>query len=339
MTGILPQVLLVIGALLGGVLALELTLGGLLHLARGWRIARHRNAILMLAPAFAVIAVIVVYPFFLELGLAFANLNLYTVGAWLEGESALRFVGLDNFIKVFTSSPLQNADFWDLLLRTLIWTIVNVGCHVFFGLGLALLLHRIVRGRGLYRTLLIVPWAMPSVVSILIWRGEFHPTYGFVNMLLEAVGLAPQSWWSEPIPVFLSCVIVNVWLGIPFMMIVFLGGLQAIPQSLYEAAWIDGASKWRQFREITLPLLKPTVVPSVTLGTIWTFNNVNVIYLMTGQEGGNEYADILISALFKSAFTYSRYSFAAAFAVVMFLILLGMSLVWLKVSRGAEEPA
>lgn len=121
------------------------------------------------------------------------------------------------------------------------------------------------------------------------------------------------------------------------MMIVFLGGLQSIPRSCYEAADIDGASKWDQFKGITLPLLKPVVVPSVTLGTIWTFNNINVIYLMTGQDGGNEFADILVSALYKSAFTYSRYSYSAAFALVIFVILMMITAIWIKLSQGTES--
>src|SRR5690606_13865569 len=183
---------------------------------------------------------------------------------------------------------------------------------------------------------LIVPWAMPQIVAVLAWRGEFHPEFGFVNQFLSMAGLPTFNWWSQPWPVFVSCCVVNIWLGIPFMMIVFLVGLQSIPRSCYEAADIDGASKWDQFKGITLPLLKPVVVPSVTLGTIWTFNNINVIYLMTGQDGGNEFADILVSALYKSAFTYSRYSFSAAFALVICAILLIVTLGWIKISRALE---
>ena len=123
------------------------------------------------------------------------------------------------------------------------------------------------------------------------------------------------------------------------MMVVFLGGLQAISNSYYEAASIDGASKWQQFWGITVPLLRPVVVPSVTLGTIWTFNNINVIYLMTGQAGGSEHADILVSALYKSAFTYSRYSYSAAFALVIFAILIMITLLWIKISKGTESVA
>ncbi len=315
------------------VASLVVMLGGLAQfVVKG----RHATAIMMLAPAFIAVCLLVVYPFFFEFRLAFANLNLYTISRWLGGGD-LGFVGFDNFVNVFTTSPLQTATFWDLLGRTFLWTGINLVFHVGFGLGLAMLLNREVMAKGVYRTLLVLPWAMPQVVAILAWRAEFHPQFGFVNQLLGWVGLGPFNWWSDPISVFVSCCLVNIWLGIPFMMIVFLGGLQSIPKSYYEAACIDGASKWTQFTQITLPMLKPTVVPSITLGTIWTFNNINVIYLMTGQDGGNEHADILVSALYKSAFTYSRYSFSAAFALVIFAILICLTLVWMRLTKGTES--
>jgi arabinogalactan oligomer/maltooligosaccharide transport system permease protein len=311
-------------------------LGSLGLLAQRLVRGKHALAIMMLAPALTAVCLLVVYPFFFEFRLAFANLNLYSINKWLTtGE--LGWFGFENFVRVFTTSPLQTASFWKLLGRTFLWTGINLVFHVGFGLGLALLLNRKIRGKGIYRTILILPWAIPQVVSVLAWRGEFHPQFGFVNQLLGKVGLEGVNWWSDPLAVFLSCCIVNIWLGIPFMMIVFLGGLQSIPSSYYEAASIDGASKLMQFKEITLPMLKPVVVPSITLGTIWTFNNINVIYLMTGQDGGNEHADILISALYKSAFTYSRYSFSAAFALVIFAILIGLTMIWMKVAKGTES--
>ncbi len=304
---------------------------------------RHRLAFMLIAPAFLVICLLIVYPFFFQLRLAFGNLNLYTIGRWLQ-DGELGWVGFENFRRLFSHPTAEGAwesflraDFWVLLGRTFLWTGINLVFHVGFGLGLAMLLNRDIRGKGLYRTLLILPWAMPQVVAILAWRGEFHPQFGLINQVLSHVGLDPVNWWSDPVPIFVSCCLVNIWLGIPFMMIVFLGGLGSIPKSYYEAASIDGASRWRQFCEITVPMLKPVVVPSVTLGTIWTFNNINVIYLMTGQDGGNEYADILVSALYKSAFTYSRFSYSAAFAVVIFMILAVITVGWMKVSRGTES--
>ena len=297
---------------------------------------RYRFPFLMLAPAFVMIAAVIIYPFFFQLRIAFSKLNMYTVARWIDtGE--LGWVGFTNFVNIFVQSPLQTATFWELLWRTVLWTLVNVVFHVGVGLGLAILLNRHIRFKGIYRTILIIPWAMPQVVSVLAWRGEFHPSFGIINQFLQFLHLPTFNWWSEPWPVFISCCLVNIWVGVPFMMIVFLGGLQSIPSSYYEAASIDGASKLRQFKEITIPLLKPVVVPSVTLGTIWTFNNVNVIYLMTGQDGGNEFADILVTALYKSAFTYSRFNFSAALAVAIFLILMGITMVWLRISRGTES--
>jgi arabinogalactan oligomer/maltooligosaccharide transport system permease protein len=306
-----------------------------------WR-GRLTNALLMMVPAFGLIAALIVYPFFFQLRLSFANLNLYSIAGWLQGGD-LKWVGLDNYRAVFTNAEVEDtfrsflsADFWVLLNRTVIWTVINVVFHVGFGLGLAMLLNREIRFKGWYRMLLIVPWAMPQVVAVLAWRGEFHPEFGLINQVLNQIGINGVQWWSDPLPIFVSCCLVNIWLGIPFMLIVFLGGLGSIPKSYYEAASIDGASIWTQFRQITLPMLKPVVVPSVTLGTIWTFNNVNVIYLMTGQDGGTESADILVSALYKSAFTYQRYSYAAAFAMVIFLILTAITLGWFKLSKGTE---
>jgi arabinogalactan oligomer/maltooligosaccharide transport system permease protein len=176
---------------------------------------------------------------------------------------------------------------------------------------------------------------MPQVVAVLALRGEFHSQYGFIDIMLGRLGLAPVEWLTRH--AFLTCTIINVWLGVPFMMVVILGGLQSISRHYYDAAEIDGASTLQQFRMITLPLIKPVLAPAVTLGTLWTFNNVNVIYLVTGQEGGVGDADILVSALYKAAFTYYRYSYSAAFALVIFLLLFGFSAAWLRVTRGAES--
>jgi arabinogalactan oligomer/maltooligosaccharide transport system permease protein len=298
----------------------------------------HRVALMMLAPAFLVMCAVVIYPFLFQVRLSFADLDLHTIRNWIETGN-LSWVGFKNFVDVFREEPIPLVTFWMLLFRTVLWTIINVSAHVFFGVCLALILHRGVKWRGLYRTLLIIPWAMPQVIVVLALRGEFHPQFGVVNQILQMFYLPSINWWSDPIPVFISCCLVNIWLGIPFMMIVFLGGLQSISNSYYEAASIDGASKWQQFWGITVPLLRPVTVPAITLGTIWTFNNINVIYLMTAQGGGTTFADILVSALYKSAFTYYRYSYSAAFAVIIFGILIAFTTLWILLSRGTENTA
>lgn len=295
---------------------------------------RHSLPVMLLAPGFIGLAMLIAYPLVFEVYLAFHDLKLTTIMAWSRtGE--LPFVGFKHFGKVFTSSPLASVTFWELFGRTVWWTFINVSCHVLGGFVLALLLNRVKRFQGIYRTFLVIPWAMPQVVAILALRGEFHSQYGFVNIMLTRLGLSPVEWLTlHPL---LTCTLINVWLGIPFMMVVILGGLQSISQHYYDAAAIDGASAWQGLRHITVPLLRPVLGPAVTLGTVWTFNNINVIYLVTGQAGGTEDADILVSALYKAAFTFYRYSYSAALAIVIFLILFLFSLLWLRFSKGSES--
>jgi len=217
--------------------------------------------------------------------------------------------------------------------------------HVAGGFALALLLNNNIRFKGAYRTLLVIPWAMPQVVAVLAMRGEFHSQNGFVNIVLAKLtaafpflvhlGIGPVQWLSDwPLA---TCTLINIWLGIPFMMVVILGGLQSISSSYYDAADIDGASYFQKLRYITLPLIRPVLMPAVTLGTVWTFNNINVIYLVTGQSGGTERADILVSALYKAAFTYNRYSYSAAFAIVVFALLFFISVTYLHGFDAAKE--
>lgn len=298
---------------------------------------------MLIMPGFAGLALLIAYPLMFEIYLAFFDLKLTTLKTWSQ-TGTLPFVGLQYFKQVFTLSPLSEITFWQLLWRTLWWTFVNVFFHVTGGLALALLLNHNIKLKGVYRTLLVVPWAMPQVVAVLAMRGEFLNN-GFVNEMIRRVaawspalahlGLEPVQWLSNH--AFLTCTLINVWLGIPFMMVVILGGLQSIPTSYYDAAAIDGASSFQKFRNITMPLLRPVIAPAVTLGTVWTFNNINVIYLVTGQAGGTEDADILVSALYKAAFTFNRYSYSAAFAIVIFIILFALSMLWMKFSKGTDS--
>ncbi len=305
---------------------------------------RHTVPYLMLAPAFVGLALLLVYPFVFEVYLSFHDLKLTTIMMW-KNTGTLPFVGITQYIKVFTTSPLSEVTFWALLLRTLVWTFTNVFFHVVGGFILALMLNNHIKFKGIYRTLLVIPWAMPQVVAVLAMRGEFHAQYGFVNIFLvklvhhlpflASLGVGPVQWVSNyPL---ITCTLINIWLGIPFMMVVILGGLQSISSSYYDAADIDGASYFQKLRYITLPLVRPVMMPAVTLGTVWTFNNINVIYLVTGQSGGTEQADILVSALYKAAFTYNRYSYSAAFAIIVFAMLFFFSVFYLKSFDAAKD--
>jgi len=311
---------------------------------------------LFAAPATVGVALLFLYPLVFEVYLSFHRLNLETLGDWIR-EGNIEFTGLQNFIQVLQVGSETKESFWLVTARTFAWTGINLVFHVGFGLVLALLLNQKIPGVGVYRTILMLPWAIPQLIAVLAWRGEFHSAYGYVNHMiqlvndvfsfgngehriapLEWVGFRPQEWWTDPHALFASICIVNIWLGIPFMMMVSLSALQSISKSYYEAASLDGASAVQRFKHITMPLLKPVMVPSMILGMIWTFNNVNVVYLMTAQRGGSEGADILVSDLYKQAFVYNRYSFSAAYAIVIFVILLALTAIWMRSSRMTEDP-
>jgi arabinogalactan oligomer/maltooligosaccharide transport system permease protein len=318
---------------------------------------RYVAAAYFLAPAALGIALLFLYPLLYEFYLSFHDLSLKTFSDWIQkGEAPLAgTLGLDNYFEVFRDRATGQS-FVVVLGRTILWTFVNVIFHVGLGLGLALCLNTPgMRGMGLYRTILTLPWVIPQVIAVLVWRSDFNESVGFINQFINVtnqlvsfelngkliepltwLGFTTRSWFTDPSALFTAACIVNIWLGIPFMMINSLGALQSIPRSVYEAAEIDGASTLSRFRHITLPLLKPVLVPASLLGAIWTFNNLNVIYLMT--DGGRyEGADILVTDLFKQSFTYYRYGFAAAYSFVIFAIL--CFLTWLQLRlTGDKKP-
>ena len=207
--------------------------------------------------------------------------------------------------------------------------------HVSIGLFLAILLKEpLLKFRGVYRVLLIVPWAVPNYITALMWKGMFHQQFGAINAILGHLGIEPVSWFTQWSTSFAANVITNTWLGFPFMMVVSLGALQSIPTDLYEAAEVDGASKWTQFTRITLPLLKPALLPAVILGSVWTFNMFNIIYLVSGGEPGGG-TDILVSEAFRWAFQRNeQYGFAAAYSVLIFFVLFA----WSQVTKRLSGP-
>ncbi len=279
----------------------------------------------LIMPSILVMLLVVAYPFFYNFRIAFSNMNLYT---YRHPE----FVGLRNFVELFRSSIL-----YTVFLKTVIWTVVGVTCHVVIGVALAIVLNNPIRGQWLYRALLILPWAVPQYISALTWRGMFNFEYGAVNLWLQQFGLPQIPWLSNATAAFSAAIITNVWLGFPFMMVIALGGLQSIPHELYEVAAIDGANWWRRLRHVTVPLLKPVLVPAIILGTIWTFNNLNVIWLVTNGGKPANKSHILVTYVYNEAFTLYRYGYAAAFSIVIFLILLVFVVFYMRLSRGTES--
>jgi len=295
--------------------------------------SKNALAYALVSPAAVGLTIFVLYPFVYNIAIAFSNWKLST----FKNPSFGLEYGVANFTRVFSDPLLNTPDstFWNVLVRTLLWTGINVVFHVLGGLGLALLLNRPLKLRGIYRTFLIIPWAIPSVIAALAWKGEFHQQYGFVNIVLSQLGIQGPSWLQDGTWAFVAVLITNIWLGIPFMMVVILGGLQSIAGEYFEAAEIDGASRWQQFRSVTVPMLRPVLGPAVTLGTIWTFNNFNVIFLISGG-GPAEKTDILVTALYNAAFGFSKYGFAAMFSLIIFAILFVFCFFWIRYSGALK---
>jgi arabinogalactan oligomer / maltooligosaccharide transport system permease protein len=289
-------------------------------------IRRQPFAYFLIAPALLVIFATVVFPFFYNVLLSLSNMSLTNFQDW-------SIIGLRNYAEVFTE-----AKFFGVLLKTILWTVVNVAFHVGIGLALAMALNGPIRGKSLYRVLLIIPWAVPAYITALTWRSMFHYDYGAVNLLASKwLGIEPLNWLGEPGLAFTACIVANVWLGYPFMMVIALGGLQGIPHELYEAAHIDGANRWQQFTNVTLPLLKPVLAPAVTLGAIWTFNNLNVIWLVSNGGEPADQTHILVSYVYKAVFNFYRYGYGAALSMVIFALLLTVSLISLQRTQATES--
>jgi len=307
-----------------------------------WRKSRMALPIMFLAPAVIGLLILYVYPLLWEFNVSFTKMSIrYFVDPGFLGLNTTKgsiFVGFQNYIDVFTKPVLPQTSFYQLFAQTIIWTAVNVFFHVVLGVLLALMLNRQIRGRTFYRALIILPWAIPAVASLQIWRTEYNFQYGAVNQILHVFGVAPIPWLSDPFWNFTAMIITNVWLGVPFMMVITLGALQSISEDYYEAADLDGASSRQSFFGITIPLLRPIMLPAILLGIFLTFNNILVPFFI--NQNNLTTSDILVTALFRAAFTYTRYGFAAAFAFVIFGILLVFTFFYVRktnVLKGALE--
>jgi arabinogalactan oligomer/maltooligosaccharide transport system permease protein len=292
---------------------------------------RHRIYLFILvAPAFVVLFGVVIYPFFYNIVLSLSNMNLRHIRDW-------RIIGFGQYIKVFTE-PSQ-PDFYVVFLKTVIWTVVNLFFHVVLGVFLALVLNqKEIRGKAIFRAILVLPWAVPQLIVALTWRGMFNYEYGSINLMLtQWFNIPGVQWLRHPLEAFIAVIITNVWLGFPFMMVIALGALQSIPHDLYEASDIDGASWYHKLRHITLPLIRPVMVPAITLGTIWTFNNLNIVWLVSNAGEPSDQTHLLVSFVYKAAFNFYRYGYGAALSMVIFFILLVFSLTFMRKSKATQN--
>lgn len=277
---------------------------------------------LYIMPALVLMTVLSLLPNAYSVYLAFTNFSLYHY-------TDFNFVGLKNFGKILAGPELQT--FAKVLIWTLAWAAISVMASLAIGLLLSIPLNREdLKGAKIYRTLFIVPWAIPAFISVLMWQGLLNSDQGAFNILLQSLGQEKIAWLDDPGWARFSVLLVNIWLGYPFMMTVCLGALQSIPKEIYEAADVDGASPWLQFRALTLPLLRSALVPVLVSSFAFNFNQFTAIYLLTeggptvpGSEAGA--TDILLTYSYKLAFDLYQYGTACAYAVFIFLIVAALS--------------
>ncbi|MFG1749768.1 carbohydrate ABC transporter permease [Streptosporangium sandarakinum] len=289
----------------------------------------------MVAPVIVVTAVLIGWPLVRGVYLSLTDATEATMGRTIGVNvipSTYEFVGFGNYVDILTSGV-----FWEKLAWTVIWTVACVALHYGIGLGLAMMLNRRLRFRSFYRLLLILPWAIPGFVAAFIWRYLYNSDFGVINAMLRAAGLGGVGWLDDPTTAKIAVIAVNVWVGVPFMMVALLGGLQSIPAELYEAAEVDGATPMQRFRHITIPGLRTVSSTVVLLGTIWTFNMFPLIFLITGGGPGSA-TEILVTYAYREAFTGIRnYSGSAAWGVIILLLLVVMALVYRRALRRQGE--
>lgn len=281
---------------------------------RGWLVSY-----LWSAPSLLLIALIVVFPILYTFFISLTNMNVYH---WFD----FTVIGLDNYVKALF---VFDSGFLSALLSTLLWTIVNMAVQLVLAFVLASLLNiQKLRLRKLYKTLLMFPWAMPGYVSILLWKtGMFNSEFGLLNQWMEKLGLEAQRWLSTDVSAFICCTVVNLWLALPFMLMIMDGAMQSIDRSYYESALLDGASWFRRSLSITIPCIKPIIAPAVIITVFTTFKQFDVIYLLTQQMGAKTGSGLhtILTYAYENAFITNNYGYRSAISIIIFLLLLAFS--------------
>jgi multiple sugar transport system permease protein len=286
---------------------------------------RFHPAVGFLAPALVPIVLFFFVPVAASLLLSFTDFDIYA----LSDLGRLRFVGLNNYVRL-----LQDPLFGTALKNTLYFVALGGPLSVAVSLGAALLVnHRLVRFKGVFRSLLFLPVVTTLVAVAVVWRYLYHPRYGFLNYLLGLAGLGPIDWLGDPRWAMPAIILMAIWKNFGFNMVIFIAGLQSIPGRLYEAAALDGAGGWDQFRHITLPMLAPTFLFITVMTMIGYFQLFAEPYVMT--QGGPADSTLSVALLmFQEGFRWWNLGYAAAVAVVLFLLILAGTLVQLKLRRA-----
>ncbi|MBQ3079877.1 MAG: sugar ABC transporter permease [Clostridia bacterium] len=268
------------------------------------------------SPALILIGLIVVFPILYTFYISLTNMNTYH---WFNYD----IIGLKNYARAVT---VFDSGFLEALGNTILWTAVNMAMQLVIAFVIANFLNVPgLRLRNVYKTILMFPWAMPGYVSILLWKtGMFNSQFGLLTQWMEQLSGQMIRWLQNDVSAFICCTVVNLWLALPFMIMIMDGGLKSIDRSYYESATLDGAGPIRQAVSITVPCLKPVIGPSVMITLFTTFKQFDVIYLMTQQVGAQTGAHIhtVITYAYENAFITNNYGYSSAISVMIFLMLI-----------------
>ena len=268
------------------------------------------------APSLLLIGLMVIFPILYTFYISLTSMNGYH---WFD----FTVIGLDNYVRALF---VFDSGFLSALLATVLWTVVNMVLQLVIAFILANLLNvKKLRLRGLYKTILMFPWAMPGYVGILLWKtGMFNTQFGLLNQWMNKLGVAAVRWLSSDVSAFLCCTVVNLWLALPFMIMIMDGALQSIDKSYYESARLDGAGAFARARYITVPAMRPIIAPAVIITIFTTFKQFDVVYLLTQQAGaktGSGFHTILTYA-YENAFITNNYGYSSAISMIIFALLL-----------------
>ncbi len=267
-------------------------------------------------PSLLLIGLMVVFPILYTAYISLTNMNVYH---WFD----FTIIGLDNYIRALF---VFDSGFLSALLATILWTVVSMILQLVIAFVLATFLNiQKLKPRKLYKTLLMFPWAMPGYVSILLWKtGMFNSQFGLLNQWMEALGQETVRWLSSDVSAFFCCTIVNLWLALPFMLMIMDGALQSIDHSYYESAMLDGANWFQRTFSITIPAIRPIIAPAVIITIFTTFKQFDVVYLLTqaaGAKTGSDFHTILTYA-YENAFVTNNYGYSSAISMIIFVLLL-----------------
>jgi ABC-type sugar transport system permease subunit len=279
----------------------------------------NKSAFFFILPSIILISAIVIYPLIYSVFISFYDYNVF--------DKVPPFVGLGNYKEIFSSKY-----FWQSIGRTMYFTVVSVFLELFFGFLIALLLNKEFKGRAILRTLVILPWALPTVVNGVLWTWIYDPNYGVLNVLLKNLGLISKykNWLGTPLSAMNSVIIADVWKNTSFIAIVLLAAMQSIPKDYYEAALIDGANKLKIITHITLPLLRPAMLVALVIRTMEAFKVFDIIYIMT--KGGPANGTQVISYYtYAASFNFHKFGYGAALSCIVSVIIMLLALMYVKI--------